>query len=769
MAGLLIGAIPVILVGLFSFNRVSGTVIRQAEAANAQLLQQTQLRVEQNLLGIDNTVTQFINSPYLNNTLRQNFTASEFVQIEELESSLHRLQSFQFGIQDIVLANMQYGWVVSNQGYKALDEWEDADMWISLLDGQEASLWLSYQDLKERGEMPQNDSTASNSIFLLKKLPINTIQPRGLLLTSIPGYELKRYLNTTDLGNGGSTAILDSQFRLLTGGDDVEAKEAEFNRMVRDNIQSQSADEKATGSLKTEWNGIEVLVTYRKAAYNGWTYVSITPLRALLRDSNSIGIFTLLVCAANLMLAFCLSFLGSRRLYQPIRVLYENATGNTAEEGRSPGSSRWRSGDELEQIGERIVNLTRSQSEMAEKLEDQFRYLREYFVARLLQSPIPAREIRERTVKFGIVNSNRMMSVMAVEIMTLEGTRYKEEDRDLLMFAINNIAGELFDDSERLSPVLTYPYQATVFGTSALDSKAWKSAIVAHAEKFQSTILKILQLPVRIGISRPFEDLKGAYIAMGEAVNALKAQAEFDEPAVLLMEDVQPNRNPFSLLLKEQSGELLLDAIKRGDQEKALKGLDIVFMELSSEAYTAEEIRFALLRLMTVVIEGMQDQTESLKSLWNDEQTPLLEQFLKLRTILDYRHWFESELILPAIRLLEAEREVQFKSISQKVKDIIHFDFVADLTLEACAARLNYHPSYIRQVFRKETGMNFSEYLSQYRVEISKKWLEQTDMLVGEIAERLRYNNSQNFIRYFRKLEGMTPGQYREAVRKQSR
>ncbi|MNJ03635.1 DNA-binding transcriptional regulator AraC [compost metagenome] len=49
-----------------------------------------------------------------------------------------------------------------------------------------------------------------------------------------------------------------------------------------------------------------------------------------------------------------------------------------------------------------------------------------------------------------------------------------------------------------------------------------------------------------------------------------------------------------------------------------------------------------------------------------------------------------------------------------------------------------------------------------YRFKMAKKWLEETDMPVKDIAARLRYNNSQNFIRSFRKQEGMTPGQYRE-------
>jgi AraC-like DNA-binding protein len=57
--------------------------------------------------------------------------------------------------------------------------------------------------------------------------------------------------------------------------------------------------------------------------------------------------------------------------------------------------------------------------------------------------------------------------------------------------------------------------------------------------------------------------------------------------------------------------------------------------------------------------------------------------------------------------------------------------------------------------------MSFSDYLSQYRMNMSKKWLVETDMSVKDIAERLTYTNPQNFIRSFKKQEDMTPGQYR--------
>lgn len=45
---------------------------------------------------------------------------------------------------------------------------------------------------------------------------------------------------------------------------------------------------------------------------------------------------------------------------------------------------------------------------------------------------------------------------------------------------------------------------------------------------------------------------------------------------------------------------------------------------------------------------------------------------------------------------------------------------------------------------------------------MAKSWLAETDMAVKDIAEKLKYKNSQNFIRSFKKLEGITPGNYRQ-------
>jgi len=89
-----------------------------------------------------------------------------------------------------------------------------------------------------------------------------------------------------------------------------------------------------------------------------------------------------------------------------------------------------------------------------------------------------------------------------------------------------------------------------------------------------------------------------------------------------------------------------------------------------------------------------------------------------------------------------------------------------DITLTECAERLNYHPSYIWKVMKSEKNTTFSEYIAIYRINEAKKLLTKTNLTVADIAGTLNYTNTQNFIRFFSKHVGTTPGKFRQDYNK---
>ena len=70
--------------------------------------------------------------------------------------------------------------------------------------------------------------------------------------------------------------------------------------------------------------------------------------------------------------------------------------------------------------------------------------------------------------------------------------------------------------------------------------------------------------------------------------------------------------------------------------------------------------------------------------------------------------------------------------------------------------------SYLSQLFNKELGYSFSDYVNHFRVEESKRLLEAEPLAsIQEIAERSGFHSISTFRRAFIKQTGVIPSEYR--------
>ncbi len=73
------------------------------------------------------------------------------------------------------------------------------------------------------------------------------------------------------------------------------------------------------------------------------------------------------------------------------------------------------------------------------------------------------------------------------------------------------------------------------------------------------------------------------------------------------------------------------------------------------------------------------------------------------------------------------------------------------------------NPDYLGKLFKKETGLKFNDFLLKLRIEKAMELLLETDLSLQEIAEKCGYaENSAYFCVQFKKIQGMTPGEFRK-------
>ncbi|MEY8335414.1 AraC family transcriptional regulator [Lachnospiraceae bacterium 47-T17] len=87
------------------------------------------------------------------------------------------------------------------------------------------------------------------------------------------------------------------------------------------------------------------------------------------------------------------------------------------------------------------------------------------------------------------------------------------------------------------------------------------------------------------------------------------------------------------------------------------------------------------------------------------------------------------------------------------------------VTLSELAEKFHYSPQHMSNRIRALTGMSFTDYLLQKRMQAASDLLINTSLKVGAISESVGYRNPEHFIRTFRKYYGAPPGAYRSVHR----
>ncbi len=97
--------------------------------------------------------------------------------------------------------------------------------------------------------------------------------------------------------------------------------------------------------------------------------------------------------------------------------------------------------------------------------------------------------------------------------------------------------------------------------------------------------------------------------------------------------------------------------------------------------------------------------------------------------------------------------------------EILHECFSENLSLATLAATVGVHPVHLAREFRKHFGCSLGEYLRRVRIEFASRELSNPDASLVEIAVAAGFAHQSHFSRIFKKHTGMTPSEFRAALR----
>ena len=96
-------------------------------------------------------------------------------------------------------------------------------------------------------------------------------------------------------------------------------------------------------------------------------------------------------------------------------------------------------------------------------------------------------------------------------------------------------------------------------------------------------------------------------------------------------------------------------------------------------------------------------------------------------------------------------------------KEYIYSHIKERITIEDLADSLGVSASYLSRLFKKETGISFTEYLVGHRIRKAKKLIKSGNSSFKEVADAVGYHDYVQFSKMFKKYAGVAPSIYRQA------
>lgn len=763
---LLICLVPIGVLGVFFYHNVQNSMRKDIEQTNERYLNQTVIAMELVVKQIGNGFRQFVTSSTVaefdlfplgnyfdeigtwqsspdKQTLLNYIISKSKVQINM--ESLMQLSDFIFSVYYV---NPSKGIVLTSGSLQyEIDRFYDSD-WNTNLQ----STMLGYPIIMNVRNAKQEDGT-------FKRVVPVVFRPIGSQYTVVINLDADTFytnlISRLEAKDKASLIVFSRDGEpLLYDNDSAKADGISFVQSVI------TKPENATG-VDIESHKVLVdrqLVSWRSSDMLGWKIVSVTSLHEIYSNVSKIRNLFFTVSILLAIATAILAVMTSRRLYRPISYLLQFISEGYQRD--ISGKVGNRPNGEFRVISESLADAYETRKRLQLRLRESIPAYQEKFVRSLLKkNTFNAKEIEEQFEFLGIGLMTR--GIVPMVVSTEVGANQP------ISIEIEKIEHLLFTDSISSAIDPEYPHwmlelEDHVYLVLVNCGEKEMSTVFAVAESVKNNIAENHDMACTIGIGTYCQTISELPQAYKEAAEALQYRSMTTGSDVIYIEDVRLHAHDPLPYSKEKEATLIV-CLKNGEKDQALALFAEMVRDLRSQSgkIAFPQVQQAFLSLLVRLIETIRDLHLDIKEFVPDERSNLLAVFLQKDDWREMTLWFEYLISATAINIGQAFQEKKNTHI-EHAKRLIETESASALSLTMIADLLKLNPAYLSRIFKEYTGVTFTDYVTQIRVQRSKELLLQTEMKVKDISEQIGYAKVTHYIKLFKDMNGITPGEFRK-------
>lgn len=301
----------------------------------------------------------------------------------------------------------------------------------------------------------------------------------------------------------------------------------------------------------------------------------------------------------------------------------------------------------------------------------------------------------------------------------------------------------------------------TLFNYKIEQEALVKKKIEELYENIKRYVDKFKGFSVVIGVGQKMNNFSESSACLKTAVDAIKYRIRVTDIGIIYLEDYKFAPYNIETIVTEGKKQNYLSKIVSGDIRGAQECLasTLRMIKYSQADYSP----LLVFDVLTSYVNLLTDYCG--QHLYGHEYEQSLKKWnLRVDNIKRERQLIvETEnLIKEILEYIEEEKKQKDIKPIRMVKEYIEKNYMQEISLNQLAEMVDMNASYLSSVFKKETGMAYSEYLIQCRIKQASRLLVETDLSIREIAYQSGYQDARYFSKQFSKQVGLKPSEYRK-------
>ena len=679
------------------------------------LVNQVKENLDQKIQMVEYAFSTYSSTQSFSDTMEQPFSVTNYRQVREINSQLAYIGVMGIENASYQLVNLNQHWKIEEGSLKQIDDTEFA-AFQALIDNQRYLYWL-----------PED-----GYLKMVMTLPVFRQETTALGIAEIQDHTIAQLVADHD---DSFLNIFHADGQLLFD-----------NGEVIDSALQETMIAAAHGDgIFTDKENNKYVVT--QSDYNQWYHViRLAPAsvsQAIRELRSGLIVIGSLLIILFLLVSYRIAIVATSPINRIGELLKPKKQGQKVE---------------VNQLISDIDQVLHQNHDLAVKVEHQKPELESLFLLNLFRGCISEADSHLKLSQFGYeVSETEHFAVLLIQIDDLCGR--ETATIDIFLLAIENLVSEIIPANLRFQPIISS--QETQGTILKLPESVDQKQVLTYCQKIHQAAKDYLKIKISCGVSQSYDRLVETKLAVDNAKEALHYRMNLGEEVIIFFDDIAAQLDNNAIVQYPREAEsTFLDAMRSGELATIKASYTEVVREIIHENKNPLTIESALFKLINSIVQLGQLLGADHTSLQNSRK--VYQSVLNQTSLFKVEQIIYHELVLPIVETTQAKTDREIRSLSEKMVLIVHQQYDQDLSLDSIAEQLHYNANYLSNVFKKELSINFADYLQNYRLQIAKKWLRETDMTIKEIAANLQYTNSQNFIRFFKKKEQMTPGEYRK-------